>query len=142
MNTVVTVRVAGCLALGALAWGCSAPPPAPAPAPPVSYDGQYVGTVQLASGGPECATNPHVSWQVSGNRFTYVQLHPKAAGTAPALTAQSTSATYAVTILPDGTITGDSGNLNGSISGRVTGTHMSGQISGLLCGYTFTADRV
>jgi hypothetical protein len=141
------------LALGGAVWGCSSPSTSPtgenAIAKPMStsYDGPYEGTVQFSyvgSGGvpSECAVDPRLSLQVANNSFTYVQIHQNLAGTAPALTGQSTTATYNATIAPDGTIAGNSGDLNGTIQGRVAGPHMSGQIAGLMCGYTFTADRI
>jgi hypothetical protein len=128
-------------------WGCAAQAPAPAggsaaAAPSVSFDGHYDGTVQLvgaASGFDphQCATDPRLSLQVTNSEFTYVQPHPNAG----AMAQRETTATYTATIAPDGTIRGSSANLSGGMSGRVTGTHMSGQINGVVCYYSFAADR-
>ena len=144
-------RYSACLALGAV-WGCadrvSAPegPQAAAPLSSVSFDGRYEGTVQVvgvASGvDPKtCATDPRLSLQVTNNSFIYAQPHPNAAGTSPSLTVEKTTATYTATIAPDGTITDSSPHVGTTIVGRVTGSHMSGSLKGLLCSYAFTADR-
>jgi hypothetical protein len=113
---------------------------------PVSFDGRYEGVVQLsgAASGTDprnCATEPRISFEVKNNSFVYAQQHPKVAGTAPGLTESVTTAVYNATIAPDGTITGNSGDVGGAMTGQATGNHISGQINGLLCGYTFTAER-
>jgi len=134
------------------AWGCSGPVPSkpggPTVAvPAVSYDGHYEGTVTVAavSYGTDpqtCAVASQLALDVRNNAFVYVQPHPKIAGTAPGLTADKTTVTYDGSIAPDGTITGNSRNFNGTMAGHVASTHMTGQISGVLCSYTFTAERV
>ena len=153
------LRGAGSLALGMVVWGCASPPPAQSGAAAMpsttSYDGHYEGVLQLdqqvqaIAGKPQCATDAQLSLQVTNDQFTYVLTHPNAVGTSPALTAQATTVTYTATIAPDGSISGN-GNMSvdgmpslvGTITGHVSGTHMTGQIEGLLCAYTFTADRV
>jgi hypothetical protein len=142
-----------CLALGALIAGCSHQPAATAgigqTAPnQVSFDGHYEGSVQVtgvATGVDrhQCATNPRLSLEVIHNTFSYIQSHPDVAGEAntPTYDPKAMAVTYSGTIAPNGLITGNSG-LGGSIQGTVSGTHMSGTINGLLCGYSFTADRV
>jgi hypothetical protein len=141
-----------CCAAAVVTWGCSGPrPPQPsaaaAPPPPVSYDGHYQGTVRLAATAsgtdPQtCAVDPPFALDVRNNAFVYVQAHPEIAGTAPGLTAQKTTVTYNGSIAPDGTISGSSAAYGGTIAGQVSSAHMSGQISGVLCKYTFSADRV
>ena len=141
-------------ALGCATWGCSGPAPASrsvsgsgAAAPQsASYDGHYVGTVQVTGVSSSldptnCETDPQVSFDVSNNAFTYALTHPKVAGTSPGLTHSATTTFYNATIAPDGTITGSGKNTSGSLAGQITGAHMNGQIRGLLCGYRFTADR-
>lgn len=136
-------------------WGCSRPaPPQPATplatslaAPPAaSYDGHYQGTVKVSavSFGTDpqtCAVDPPFAMDVRNNAFVYVQPHPQIAGTAPGLTAANTTTTYHGSIAPDGTVSGTSDIYGGTIAGHVAGTHMGGQISGVLCSYTFAADR-
>jgi len=150
MRKNVTLRAAACLALGVAAWGCSSPPPVSADPgaaaePLPSFDGRYQGVVQLAASGNggwafQCATDPRISLQVANNAFVYVQPHRNLEGTSPYLTAEVTTTTYNGAITSDGTVRG-TGTRNGTISGRLTGTHMSGEINGLLCHYTFTAER-
>jgi hypothetical protein len=133
-------------------WGCSGPVPSKSSGstvavPAVSYDGHYEGTVTVSavSSGTDpqtCAVAPQLALDVRNNTFVYVQPHPKIAGTAPGLTAENTTVTYNASIAPDGTITGNSGKFTGTMAGQVTSTHMTGQISGVLCSYTFTAERV
>jgi hypothetical protein len=137
-----------CIALGCGTWGCAGPQDAQPAASPasVSYDGRYVGTVQVTGAAAgfsnrDCETDPQFTIDVRGNKFTYTQAHSNIAGTSPSLTASSTTSTYSATIASAGTITGDSGDLNGMISGSVVGTHMAGRISGFVCYYTFAADR-
>lgn len=120
--------------------GCRGSPPA------VSFDGRYEGSVQVASSASgtdphACETEPQISLTVKNNSFVYAQRHPRVAGTAPGLTEEKTTAVYNAAISPEGIISGTSAT-SGTMSGQVTGSHMSGRISGLLCGYTFSADRV
>lgn len=121
------------------------PPPAPPPAPAVSYDGTYRGTLMLTgvgAGVPRegCATNPQMVLQVSNNAFTYVQTHPNSNVTAPGMQTVSATTTYTVAIAPNGSFSGQS-EVSGTMSGTISGTHMSGMIEGIVCVYSFTADR-
>lgn len=128
--------------------GCATrPAPPSASATKTSFDGRYEGSVQVAGAAvgvniASCATDPHLTLQVVDNTFTYVQPHPDVAGTAPSLTPEATTATYSASIAADGSISGTSGRSNATIRGGISGTHMSGTIKGILCSYTFTADRV
>jgi hypothetical protein len=151
LKASATWGVACCLS-AIVACACTRPAPAPPPsaaaaAPAVSFDGHYAGTAQVAavSFGTDpqtCAIEPQFGVDVTNNSFVYVQAHPKIAGTAPGLTDQKTTVTYNARIAPDGTITGSSATYSGTMTGHVTGTQMTGQIGGVLCNYTFTADRV
>jgi hypothetical protein len=137
-----TGLVLAALALG----GCTPTPPAPPPpAPAVSYDGTYQGTVTLlnvGAGVPRigCQTAPQIALTVKNNSFTYVQTHPQATISAPGFPTTNATATYAVTVAPNGSFSGQS-QLSGTMSGAITGTHMAGKIEGLECVYSFTADR-
>lgn len=157
MNSLSAILTAApwrvlCCAAAVTVWGCSRPVPPQsgtslAAPPAVSYDGHYQGTVSVSavSSGtaPQtCAVDPSFALDVRNNAFVYVQPHPKVAGTAPGLTAENTTTTYNGRIAPDGTITGNSDIYGATIAGHVASTHMSGQISGVLCSYTFSADRV
>ena len=147
----LAIRVLACLGPGILTWSCAAPPrPAASDSvvtsQPATYDGHYQGTVRLIGAGsgidPEqCATDPHLALDVARNQFVYEQTHPRVAGSSPGLTAASTSMVYPAAIGPDGTFAGSS-QKGGSISGTITGRHMTGDIQGLLCRYSFSADRV
>lgn len=126
---------------------CSAPPPQAAtpPAPPTpSFDGRYVGSLRITGAAQgmnrsDCATEPTTAIVVSGNRFTLPVPHPGVAAATPSL-APRTTPVYEARIAADGTITGTSDN-NATLTGRVAGPRMSGEIYGLLCSYAFTADR-
>jgi hypothetical protein len=112
-----------------------------------SFDGRYQGTVQVtgsASGTKlqDCATDPQMTFDVRNSAFTYTQPHPNVAGTAPTLTVDRTTSAYKATISPAGTISGSSAVFGGTMSGRVAGSHMAGRIIGVLCYYSFVADRV
>jgi hypothetical protein len=134
------------LATGLALGGCSPPPPPPPPpAPLVSYDGAYTGTVKLTgvgAGVPRvgCATSPQLMVQVQNNTFTYVQTHPKATVRAPGFATTNATASYTAAIAQDGSFSGQS-QLAGTISGTIKAGHMTGNIEGLECVYTFTADR-
>ena len=142
------LRFIGLLGLVAVTGGCANQPASTSTgsATPANFDGRYTGSIQVsgaASGADpqQCATDPRLSVQVTNNAFSYVQSHPNAANTALGFTPEAVSATYTATIDPDGSVSGDSGDLNGVIVGRVSGTHMTGTISGLLCFYTFSVNR-
>jgi hypothetical protein len=145
-----TARVgaaAACLlGLAALA-GCAAPPP-PAPAPtPVSYDGRYTGTLQILGAATgmnpqDCATDPRMAFEVKDNKFAFVVTHPRIAAATPDLRG-SVTIPYHATIAADGSITGISDQTNTTMLGSASGgNRLTGQIYGLLCYYSFTAQRV
>lgn len=136
-----------CLMLGASMGACTKEPVstmgrADTTPPAVSFDGRYEGSIQISGvssnvAQQQCATNQRLSLQVTNNAFTYHQTHTNVANLAPGL-----NPTYTANIAPNGLITGNSGDMGGTIQGTVSGTHMSGTITGLLCSYAFTADRV
>jgi hypothetical protein len=121
--------------------GCSPPPPAvpgrsTAPPAAISWDGAYRGTIQITGLGSGiqrewCETDPRMTVQVTGNKFGYAMPHPNTPG--------NPTMVYSAAIAPDGSFRSDIGT--GVMSGRVTGTHMSGLIDGSACVYSFTADR-
>ena len=156
MTTATTMKVSvlrrlTCLGLGILTWSCTAPPsPSASPAGGVSqissYDGHYQGTVQATAAGSgidpaQCATDSRIAFDVSNGRFVYDQTHPRVAGTSPGLTAANTTTAYTATIAPNGTFSGGS-ERGGTIFGTIKGSHMNGDVQGLLCRYSFFADRI
>jgi hypothetical protein len=135
------------LATGLVLGGCTPPPspPPPVSAPAVSYDGTYVGSVTLngvGAGVPRegCVTDPRLTLQVKNNAFTYVQTHPNSNVTAPGMATVSATTTYSVAVAPNGSFSGQS-DVSGTMTGTITGTHMSGMIEGMVCVYSFSADR-
>lgn len=139
------------LVFGAALAACTngpAPPATTSTAPqPASFDGRYEGSVQVsgvASGGTlsNCETDHRLTLQVVSGTFTYVQRHPNIENTAPSLTPEAMTATYTATISSDGSIRGDSGSNKGRLQGAVVEGHMDGRIDGVLCHYTFSADRL
>jgi hypothetical protein len=112
-------------------------------APSPSFDGRYQGSVQVTgvgSGGDRrwCETNRQLSLQVTNHSFTYIQPHPNAPQIA---SVDARTATYTGTISSEGSITGTS-DVNGTIEGRLTGSHMTGTMGGYGCSYSFSADRL
>jgi hypothetical protein len=132
--------LAAVIAVTAIA-GCSSPqqPAATgsvAPPPSVSWDGAYRGTVQITGLGSGiqrqwCETEPQMAVQVAGNSFSYAMPHPNTPGT-PTMV-------YSAAIAPDGSFRSDIGT--GVMTGRVTGTQMTGLIDGSACVYSFTMER-
>ena len=132
--------------------GCTTaalPPAAPAiqpPVPAVSFDGNYRGTIQLAStsrvvsgaAGNWCDTPPTLSLSVRNNEFRYILTHPHL----PQDSSDSLSPIFEVTIRSTGTFRASNRNGTSEIMGMITGSHMVGEIRGSGCSYTFTADRL
>jgi hypothetical protein len=145
---MTSLRLLPPLAAAVLLWGCAPPrPPSPPPTPAVSFDGHYEGTVRgtAAAAGftmQQCAPIPQLSLQVTNNSFTYVMQHPNVTNGAAGLPSDQTAVHYTAYIAPDGTLTGTNDSSDANIVGQVTGRQMSGQINGILCSYTFTANRV
>jgi hypothetical protein len=139
-------HVARGLALAVAVAGCAdqAPQPMPPPMPAISYDGTYTGTIIVSDAAvgmkaSDCATEPRFSVNVTGNQFSFPLPHPAVSRNTPSLRKAATPV-YNASIGPDGTIKGLSNDTNTPMSGRVTGTRMTGRIDGLLCNYVFTAD--
>jgi hypothetical protein len=80
-----------------------------------------------------CDASPRFSVPVRGNAFAYILRHPN-------LPADFTR-TFQVTIGPDGSFDAQTTNGDASMSGRITETRMTGQITGEGCDYAFTAQH-
>ncbi len=127
--------------------GCatSGPPPVPAPSivSPVSFDGNYRGSIQLTSSGISggqtgwCDTPPAISLSLQQGAFNYVLTHPNV----PKDSNYSLSPTFAVVIAPDGSFNATSQNGEAQMVGRITGSHLAGRIDGTACGYAFAAEK-
>ena len=123
---------------------CTKPEPAPAslaaPIQAVSYDGRYVGTINITQGVQNqdwCFTPPSFSVTVSGNAFSFTLRHPKMPD------APLYNPTFNMKIGADGSFGGPGGEQAiAMMKGLVSGTQMTGQISGTLCEFSFSADRV
>jgi hypothetical protein len=138
-TTILIIAVSGCATSG---------PPAASPAPPaapVSFDGNYRGTIQLTStssivSGAQsnwCNTPPAISLSLRNNAFSYVLAHPNV----PQDSGYSLSPTFSVAVHPDGSFDATSQNGEANMIGRIAGPHLTGQINGTGCGYGFAADR-
>jgi hypothetical protein len=109
-----------------------------AAAPISSFDGAYRGTIRITSMADEakgtswCATPGQPIITVVNGQFGYTVPHPNAPG--------NPSPTFQATVAQDGSFVGQSND--GTISGRVSGTHMEGRIDGAACIYAFAADRM
>lgn len=131
--------------------GCSVPSvpmpqgTIPAPATSAAFDGRYSGSLQVAGAATgldpkACSPPPGIGFDVREGRFSLTVTHPEAGLTSPDLR-QKSVVVYQVLIAPDGTVNGLAEATNTNLVGRVSGTRMTGRIDGLLCSYTFTADR-
>ncbi len=135
-------RTSAAIVLCSLLSGCVGAPsyltaPAGPARPGVSFDGRYQGSIRITNTSASvprdwCDTDGRLKLQVSNNNFTYTMPHPNVPG--------NPTFQYTGSIYPDGTIQGQSGDL-GVITGRATGSHLEGVISGSDCEYAFTADR-
>jgi hypothetical protein len=131
--TIAMMTIAGCTA--------TPRPPAssaasPGPVSAVSWDGTYRGAVQitgLGSGVQQqwCETDPQIVFQVTNNAFSYAMPHPNAPN--------NPTPVYSATIASDGSFR--SSLPSGTMTGRVTGTHIAGKIDGSVCVYSFALDR-
>jgi hypothetical protein len=101
-----------------------------------SWDGTYRGSVQitgLGSGVQQqwCETDPQIVFEVTHNAFSYAMPHPNAPN--------NPTPVYSATIAADGSFR--SSLSSGTMTGRVTGTRIAGQIDGSVCVYSFALDR-
>jgi hypothetical protein len=69
--------------------------------------------------------------QVAANKFSYTMPHPNTPG--------NPTMVYSAAIAPDGSFRSDIGT--GVMTGRVSGTQMTGSIDGSACVYSFTMNR-
>jgi hypothetical protein len=128
---IAVIAIAGCSPPSrSVSSGATALPPS------VSWDGSYRGTVQITGLGSGiqrqwCETDPQMAVKVAANQFNYAMPHPNTPGTPDMV--------YSAAIAPDGSFRSDIGT--GVMTGRVTGTHMTGLIDGSACVYSFTMDR-
>ena len=127
--------------------GCapSAPPAVPPPAAPaVSFDGTYQGTIQLTVNAVKgansnwCDTPPAITLVVQNNAFAYVLYHPNV----PPGSGFSSSPSFTVNIGPDGSFDAFTPNNTAEMTGSVSGRQITGKISGVGCGYAFTAQKI
>jgi hypothetical protein len=139
-------RLAKILVISAIG-GCatSGPPPvAVTPtAAPVSFDGNYRGSIRLTSSGISggqtswCDTPPAISLSLQKGTFNYVLVHPNV----PKDSNYSLSPAFAVVVAPDGSFNATSLNGEAQMVGRVAGSHLAGRIDGSACGYAFSAEK-
>ena len=82
-----------------------------------------------------CDTPPAISLSIQNNEFSYVLAHPNLPP------GPTYSATFEVAIALDGSFRVPR-NGGPQMVGHVTGSHLEGEINGLGCGLSFTADKV
>jgi hypothetical protein len=92
--------------------------------------------VSVGGGQSSWCDTPHaISFDIQNSVFNYILAHPNVPQ------APSLSPNFTVTVSPDGIFNSASQNGGATITGRITGPHMEGQIDGTACGYAFTAKR-
>jgi hypothetical protein len=130
---VAVMALAGCTATPGAQTGSAA---APGPASTVSWDGTYRGTLHITGLGSGvqrqwCESDPQIVFVVTNNSFSYAMPHPNAPN--------NPTPVYSAAIASDGAFR--SSIASGTMTGRVTGAHISGTINGSVCVYSFTLDR-
>ena len=113
------------------------PPPAAPAVQPVSFDGRYTGSIRVTrSHNNWCETAPTFSFVIQNSTFTWTLTRPNLPR------AELYNPTFQVSVGPDGVfdVEGGNGDLT-SLKGRITGSHMAGDIDGKYCGYVFSADK-
>ena len=132
-SAISAMAIAGCTGTPRTQIGGAVPS---GPEPAVSWDGTYRGSVQITGTGSGaqrqwCETTTQIVFQVASNAFSYAMPHPNAP--------DNRTPVYAATIASDGTF---KSTLNsGTMTGRATGSHISGVIEGSICNYSFALDR-
>jgi hypothetical protein len=129
--------------------GCAptASPPAPTlpMAAPVSYDGDYRGTISVTSTSSVisgaasnwCDTPPAISLSVQNNAFSYVLVRPNL----PRDPNDRFSIAFAARVGPSGSFSTSSRNGEAVMTGSIAGSRMAGQIDGTGCSYAFAAEK-
>jgi hypothetical protein len=140
-------RLANIIIIISALGGCATSPPPPVPptpaASPISFDGNYRGSIQLTSSGISggqtgwCDTPPAISLFLQKGAFSYVLEHPNV----PKDSSYSLSPTFTVVVAPDGSFNTMSQNGEAQMVGRITGSHLAGRIDGSACGYAFAAEK-
>jgi hypothetical protein len=136
-NIIIISAVGGCVTSG--------PPPVPATptTAPISFDGNYRGSIRLTSSGISvgqtgwCDTPPAISLTLQQGAFNYILAHPNV----PKDSNYSLSPSFAVVFAPDGSFNATSQNGEAQMVGRITGSHLAGRIDGAACGYAFAAEK-
>jgi hypothetical protein len=129
--------------LASLIAGCGGPAAVPqrqTEVPPTtSFDGSYQSAIRITheakmvQGYSWCKTPGQPIISVANGHFTYVMPHPDLPGNHP-------PTAFPATIRPDGSFVGQ--GVQGTISGRVRGTHIEGSIDGVGCVYAFAGNRM
>ncbi len=135
-------NIAAVLVVGTALSGCYPPPlSTPAeqePANSMAFDGTYQGSVQLTHVAPMaqrawCQTDAQTTVRIARGTLTYAQPHPGYPD-APIVT-------YVATVIVGGSFSGSS-DRNGTITGKIAGTHLTGTMEGLGCDYSLVADKI
>jgi len=82
-----------------------------------------------------CETPPSITIAVSRNTLSFTLRHPKLPD------GPLYNPAFQLDIAPDGSFNGADPKVVATLTGRISGTHMTGQIIGLLCEFAFSADR-
>ncbi len=139
-----------CLTLSSMAVisaisGCAGPmgelhQPPPGLAAVTAFDGSYHTTIRV-SNSPATVAAQTQSWcdtpgqsviTVAGGQLAYTVPHPNLPGTPAPI--------FEATFAQDGSFLGQV--INGTMSGRVTGSHITGKIDGQGCLYAFDGNRM
>ena len=109
----------------------------PSPLPVTSFDGSYrtiirsTGSAAVAEAADWCQTPSQSIVTVANGQLNVPVPHPNLPG--------NPSPNYQATMAQDGSFSGQSAS--GSLSGRVSETHIDGRIDGAGCLYTFSGHR-
>jgi hypothetical protein len=129
---VVMLMIAGCAGpMGTIHGNLPAAPTVSA------FDGTYRSTIRVANAAGAakenawCETPGQPIIMVANGQFSYAVPHPNIPG--------NPTPSFLATFAQDGSFSGQV--VEGTISGRVDGTHMEGNISATACIYAFTGDR-
>jgi hypothetical protein len=110
----------------------------PAAAAVATFDGTYQSTIRVTDSAEAakenawCETPGQPIITVASGQFSYTVPHPNVPG--------DPTPTFLATFAQDGSFAGQI--VEGTISGRASGTHMEGSISSTACVYAFAADRI